>query len=87
MKARNVYFLPGGRIRFKVIAEQFLDTTPSGPNLAGGDSSVSDRKEGKVPYIVYVSINLTSSFSCMSCGKTALVNSFFKSYIRNLTYM
>ncbi|KAG0723017.1 DNA-directed RNA polymerase III subunit RPC8 [Chionoecetes opilio] len=47
----------GGRIRFKVVAEQFVDTTPAGPNLAAGDSSVADRKEGKVPYIVYGAIN------------------------------
>ncbi|MPC34053.1 DNA-directed RNA polymerase III subunit RPC8 [Portunus trituberculatus] len=47
----------GGRIRFKVVAEQFLDTTPTGPNLAAGDSAVSDRKEGKIPYIVYGAIN------------------------------
>lgn len=42
-----------------MVAEQFLDTTPTGPNLAAGDSAVADRKEGKVPYIVYVSISLT----------------------------
>lgn len=55
----SIFFsLPGGKIRFKVVAEQFVDTTPAGPNLAAGDSAVADRKEGKVPYIVYVSITI-----------------------------
>lgn len=53
-----VFSTQGGRIRFKVVAEQFVDTTPAGPNLAAGDSAVADRKEGKVPYIVYVSIRI-----------------------------
>ncbi|XP_042205506.1 DNA-directed RNA polymerase III subunit RPC8-like [Homarus americanus] len=46
----------GETIRFKVVAEQFTDTTPAGPNLIEGDV-VADRKEGKIPYIVYGAIN------------------------------
>ncbi|KAK3881843.1 hypothetical protein Pcinc_013747 [Petrolisthes cinctipes] len=47
----------GERIRFRVVAEQFTDTTPAGPNLAEGENTVADRKEGKVPYIIYGAIN------------------------------
>lgn len=45
----------GEKIRFRVVAEQFTDTTPAGPNLVEGENTVADRKEGKIPYIIYVS--------------------------------
>ncbi|XP_027212786.1 DNA-directed RNA polymerase III subunit RPC8 [Penaeus vannamei] len=47
----------GEKVRFKVIAEQFTDTTPSAPGMTEGDGAVADRKEGKIPYIVFGAIN------------------------------
>ncbi|XP_042859042.1 DNA-directed RNA polymerase III subunit RPC8-like [Penaeus japonicus] len=47
----------GEKVRFKVIAEQFTDTTPSAPGMTEGDGAVTDRKEGKIPYIVFGAIN------------------------------
>lgn len=57
MKTTNL-FSAGEKVRFKVIAEQFTDTTPSAPGMTEGDGAVADRKEGKIPYIVFVSIIL-----------------------------
>lgn len=54
-KATNL-ISTGEKVRFKVIAEQFTDTTPSAPGMTEGDGAVADRKEGKIPYIVFVSI-------------------------------
>ncbi|KAK4312716.1 hypothetical protein Pmani_015869 [Petrolisthes manimaculis] len=53
----HLYMDIGERIRFRVVAEQFTDTTPAGPNLAEGENTVADRKDGKVPYIIYGAIN------------------------------
>ncbi|XP_076062861.1 RNA polymerase III subunit H [Oratosquilla oratoria] len=48
----------GEKVVFKVIAEEFTDTTPSGPDV--GESSTSNSSstsERKLPYIIYGAIN------------------------------
>ncbi|XP_066963839.1 DNA-directed RNA polymerase III subunit RPC8 [Macrobrachium rosenbergii] len=47
----------GEKIRFKIIAEQFTDTTPAGPELSDGTNTVAERQEGKKPYVIYGTIN------------------------------
>lgn len=47
----------GEKIRFKVVAEQFTDTTPSGPEASETESGAIERKEGKIPYLIYGAIN------------------------------
>lgn len=47
----------GEKIRFKIIAEQFTDTTPAGPELSDGNNTVAERREGKKPYVIYGTIN------------------------------
>lgn len=56
-ETHHLFMDVGERIRFKVVAEQFTDTTPAGPSLVEGNITVADRKEGKVPYVVYGAIN------------------------------
>lgn len=46
----------GERIRFKVVAEQFTDTTPTGPETVQGEG-LAEKTEGKIPYLIYGSIN------------------------------
>ncbi|CAL4069778.1 unnamed protein product [Meganyctiphanes norvegica] len=55
-ETHNMFIDIGERIRVKVVAEQFTDTTPTGPDTIVGEDLV-EKKEGKIPYLIYGSIN------------------------------
>nr|CAG4643496.1 EOG090X0DHL [Ilyocryptus agilis] len=50
----DMYMDPGEEIRFKVVSEEFHDTTPSGPNDSGDDAKESNKK---CAYRIIASIN------------------------------
>ncbi|KAK7075729.1 DNA-directed RNA polymerase III subunit RPC8 [Halocaridina rubra] len=56
-ETHHLYMDIGEKIRFKIIAEQFADTTPAGPELTEGIDTASERKDGKKPYMIYGTIN------------------------------
>jgi len=44
-------------IRFRVVAETFTDTSPSGPNSESSDSHLDVKENKQIPYLITASIN------------------------------
>nr|CAD7572531.1 unnamed protein product [Timema californicum] len=54
----DLFMDPGESIRFRVTAESFVETSPSGPDSSERASSDTTTEETKVPYTLTVSCNL-----------------------------
>ena len=61
-ESNNIKFIIGGKIRFKVLSENFTDTTPTGPLNVDTNSIDNDTKI--CSYVINVSIHCILVIHC-----------------------